>query len=250
MSGATITTPLDLIVMALKLTGALGVGQPADPSDTNDALQLLNAMIGQWNRQKTLVWHAIDVAHTSTGAENYTLGPGGDFNTPRTDKILSAYVRLLPVQNAQPVDFQLYVIPSYEDYSAICLKELTAFPSAVYYDPAYPMGNLKFWPLGNANYEYHVIIKDTIGQFTSLAQTIVLPPEYIAPLLWNLAVELAPLYQYTPNLITTKKAAITLNVLRTANAQVPLMQLAGIPGMRRGGRDLTLGNLNGLPFGI
>lgn len=250
MSGATISTPLDLILMALKLTGTLGVGQAADPSDTNDALQLLNAMIGQWNRQRTLVWHAIDVACTSTGAESYTLGPGGDFNTPRTDKILSAYARLLPVQASQPVDFQLYVMPSREDYSDIMLKNLTAFTSSVYYDPAYPMGNCFFWPLGtNSQFEYHVVIKDTIGQFTSLAQTIVLPQEYIAPLLWNLAVELAPLYQYTPNAITVGKAKVTLNVLRTANAQVPTMQLAGVPGMRRGG-DITLGNYNGLPWGI
>lgn len=91
------TTPLDIINLALKDAGVLGVGQTALAEDVNDALQRLNWMISQWAKQRWLVYHLIDLPLISTGAQSYSIGPGGDFETStRPDKIESAFMRQYP----------------------------------------------------------------------------------------------------------------------------------------------------------
>jgi hypothetical protein len=75
-------TPLDLITLALKKAGVVGVGQTPEAEDTNDAFSDLNMMLGQWNRRRWLVYHLLDVAKVSTGAASYTVGPNGGLCRP------------------------------------------------------------------------------------------------------------------------------------------------------------------------
>jgi len=86
-------TPNDLITLALKTAGVLGIGQTPDPSDTSDAFTLLNMMMGQWSKKRWLIYHLLDLPLISTGAYSYTIGPYCDFNTPRPDRIEAAFVR-------------------------------------------------------------------------------------------------------------------------------------------------------------
>lgn len=89
------TTPVELINLALKQAGVLGVGQTASAEDTNDAFRLLNMMLAQWSLKRNIVYRITDTAFAATGAETYTVGPGGDFNMPRPSKLVGAYCRQL-----------------------------------------------------------------------------------------------------------------------------------------------------------
>src|SRR3569832_53347 len=127
-------TPVDYIRLALKAANVVGIGQTADAEDTNDCFILLQAMLNQWSMKRWLVPNEVDSALTSTGASSYTVGTGGAFNITHPDRIEAAYIRLLPVNNAQPVDIPLAVIDAHEDYATITCKSITGFPVACFYD--------------------------------------------------------------------------------------------------------------------
>ncbi len=216
-------TPNDIILQALKESGVLGVGQVASAEDVNDCFFRLNLMLGQWSKKRWLVYHLVDVAKVGTGAVSYTVGPTGDFNIPRADKVESAFVRLL--NNPNPTDYPLWVTNAREDYNRVCLKSMSSFPDMVFYDADYPMGHLYVWPLPNASYEIHITVKETLTQFTALNQVINLPPEYMGAIFYNLAARLRSAWQLPPDPSIVAFAKDALGTLRQANTQVPEMTL-------------------------
>ena len=240
------TTPLDIITQALKEVGALGVGQTAHPTDVNDAFLKLNWMLSQWQRKRYLIYHLVEFSFVSTGAQCYSFGQGGnfaysqigdfnaDFNgdfssssgisvpTDRPAKIESAFIRQL----SGAVDYPLTLISSKEDYDKIALKTLSSWPSFLYYDAGWPLGWLYPWPVPLANiYELHISVVAQLNQFSSLTQTIYLPPEYFAAIFYNLAVRLYGSYQTQPNPITVAMAKESLNVLRMSNSRIANLRM-------------------------
>ena len=127
----TITTAGDLITLALKDAGILGVGQSALAMDANDALARLNMMVSQWNRRRWLIYHLVDNYLQATGAQSYTVGPGGNFNIPRPAKIASAFMRMNPGTGGQPsatsVDYNLDILEAREDWNKIQVKGIASF---------------------------------------------------------------------------------------------------------------------------
>lgn len=245
----TIKTPNDLIAQALKRCGVIGVGQTASAEDANDAFDTLNGMIAQWNRKRWLIWSLLDVACTSTGATSYTIGTGQSFDTPRPDRLEAAYVRLLPVQGNQPFDTWLQIISSHEDYATITLKNLSTWPTTIFYDSAFPVGKIYPWPVPpSGQYEVHLIIKNQIEPFTSLTEVIntLVPPEYMEALSWNLAARLRPSYQLPPDPQVIDLAKIALNTIRQANTQISTLAMPyGIPVNRQRGYGWFLGQTGG-----
>lgn len=216
----TNTTPNTIINLALKNSGVLGVGQTPLFEDTNDAFTLLNFMISQWNRKRWLVYHLIDVFFQCNGSLSYTVGPGQQFNCPRPDRIESAFFRQVIPSIPNQIDYPLEIIEARETYNMIALKTLGSFPSYVFYDSAFPTGFLYPWPLPSNLYEVHISVKETLAQFTTLAQTINLPPEYYAALLYNLACRLRTAYQLPVDNQLVALAKDSLNLIRGANAQI------------------------------
>lgn len=225
------TTAADLIMEALKIAGVTGVSQPGAAEDVSGALAHLNQMIGQWNRKRWLVYHLIDAAVTSTGAQSYSVGAGGDFNVPRPDRLEAAYFRQLIPGSPNLVDYPLEVLSAREDYSRIRLKSLTSWPQAIFYDAAYPLGRIYPHPVPQAGlFEIHLVLKDTLASFATPATSLNLPPEYEAALLWNLAVRLRSAYQAPPDPVAIGLAKDALNVIRNADAQIPRLRTPGALG--------------------
>ena len=231
-----ITTPNDLIALALRDGGIVGVGQTAKAEDMNDALNRLNAMIAQWRRKRWLVYRLVSTSKVSTGATSYTVAVGGDFNVARPDKLESAFLRM---ENVSPkVDYPLQILQAREDYNQIRVKGLTAFPSHVFYDPAYPTGVLYPWPVPSATiYSVHISTKEALAAFASLAASINLPEEYHAALLYNLAVRLRIAYRLPADEGLIGLAKDALNVIRESNTQIAQLRMPG-PLKRGGGYDV------------
>ena len=221
------TTPSDIIIQALKKSGIIGVGQSAAAEDMNDAFQDLNDMIAQWARKRWLIWHLVEVSVISTGHQAYSIGPGGDFDVAsRPDRLEAAFLRQVVQSQPSRVDYPLQLIQARETYNQIALKTLSSFPMYVFYDSAYPMGYVYAWPVPQASiYSLHLTIKAQLSQFTSLAQDIVMPPEYIAALKWNLAIRLAVSYKIPVDAGMVALAKDSLNVIRNANTQIPLLDM-------------------------
>lgn len=224
------TTVLDIVTLALKDCGALGVGQTALPEDANDAFTKLNWMLAQWNRKRWLVYHLIDKQITSTGAQFYSIGPSGADITmsERPDKLESAFFRQLVQSQPNQIDYPLEILQSHEDYNNIALKSLVSFPSYVFYNPAYPNGNLFPWPIPQPDiYALWFTFKEILAQFTSLAQVIVLPTEYMAALHYNLVIRLYPQYSRAdPTFqINVQLAKDSLNVIRESYTAISRLQM-------------------------
>lgn len=222
----------DLVEWSMRTAGVADEFQSVSSRGANDALLMLNAMIGQWSKKRYLVYHLKDHAITSTGALYYTIGPGQDFDTDNPDRIESAYVRLIGTSDAQAIDYPLRIIPTYEDYNTITLKSLRTWPSSVFYDSDYPIGRLYIWPKADTTFEIHITTKDQLQQFPNLDQDIVLPGEYMEALMWNLAGRLALMWRLPPDPMVAALAQETLSTIRSANLQVPWRKpQADLPGM-------------------
>lgn len=225
-------TVLDLITLALKQAGVVGVGQNVSDEDAADSLSLLNAMLGQWAIRRWVVYALQDVSVLSKGVQTYTYGPGGDFNQASTDHLEAGYFRFLNSTSPQAPDYPLELITSYEDWCRIRLKSLTSWPQYVFFDGSYPLANVNFWPIpASGLYQLHLITKKPVSAFTGLTQTINLPPQYQEPLLYNLGMRLRTQYQLPPDPQLKALADASLMSLRDSNAQVPRLRIPdSIPG--------------------
>jgi hypothetical protein len=212
-------SPNDIVASALRTAGILGIGQEASNDDLRDGFQHLNMMLATWNQKRAHVFGMDDFSILATGAVSYTVGPGGDFSIPRPDRIEAAYIR----QNYEadnPVDFPLTILTSREDYSRIGLKDLSSFPSVVYYNQSYPLGELFVWPVPQSVYEIHLVVRTQLQGFATPADMVNLPPQYLDAILWNLALRLCILYRVDPGSVTAMAKA-SLQGITGTNVQIP-----------------------------
>jgi len=279
----------NLIRLALLNSGAVSLQQTIFAEEMYTALDMLSGLLAQWQRRRWLVWSLTDTSCISGGQQSYMIGPNGDFNVPRPDKIESAFARLLtstsqqftgltsnggvvmlPPGSTLPtdptglppgtywnnggvlmvtpgdpatsstlfIDYPLAIITAREDYNEISLKQLTTFPAAVFYDSAYPTGNLYFWPIPQASqWELHVTTKTALSAPIALSTMLVLPPEYQQAMMYTLACMVRPAYGLPPDPTLLGQARAAVNTVRVANAQVAELDLpaAVLPIGARGG---------------
>lgn len=218
------TTPVELINLALKQVGALGVGQTASAEDVADAFKMLNMMLAQWSVKRNVVYQILDVSCSATGAQTYSVGTGGDFNTPRPSRLFGAYCRQLN-NPGLPVDYPLELLQSISDYSRISTKTMGSLPSLVWYDPQMPMGVLHTWPVATTGYELHILALKPLGKFSSAYDDITLPEVYEEALMYNLAGRLYALYGIQPNPVVVALANASLATVRQSNLQIATMRM-------------------------
>lgn len=221
------TTVRDVLVAALQDSGAFGRGMPPPNDAINGGLQLLNWMLSEWNRKRWLVYRIADVHAQATGAETYSIGPGEYFDSvgPRPAKLYYAFMRQVGVSVGTPVDYPLTLINSHEDYSRIRLKYLTSWPYAVFYDPTFPNGTLRFWPRPSAPYYLHVGISQILTRYDSINDDLDLPEEYDATIYYNLVVRFSARYRIPADPVMVSLAKDGLNTLREANNAVSTLRM-------------------------
>ena len=230
------TTWLEIVDLVLRDSGVVGTGQTPSAQMQNDAKRRMNMMIGQWKRKRWLVYHLIDISTPCDGSLFYTLGAGQTFNVPRTDQLQAAFARQTNVSNPSGrVDFPLQLIHSYEDYSTITLKNMSAGPAYyVFYDSGYPVAKVYPWPLMNSGYELHLIIKAELDSIGELTDTIVLPPEYEEALYQVSMQRTRAAFFLPPDATIDRNAKAALATLRAANFQVPTMTMPSAVTPRNG----------------
>lgn len=266
------TTATDLISLAFRAAGVVGVAQTPLPRDLADGLNLVNMMLEQWQRRRWLVYHLVDRALLMSNKKSYTIGPGADFDVMRPDRVEAAFIRFNPTPgqngasdfnadfgpdfggepdpgNGMPIDYGLRLLESREDYNRIALKNLRSFPQYLFYDSANTWGNLFPWPIPNNQYELHISLKEVLGQFPSLTTVITLPPEYAEAIWTNLTLRVGALYPGVAKVdpLIAAMARASLGTIRGANAQVPTLQMPRALVPRGGGYNIfgdTSGPIN------
>jgi hypothetical protein len=232
-------TALQVIFLALRMAGRITDEQSvADGSkDVDDAFSLLVMMLAQWQRRRWLIWNEEEISFIANGRTTYTIGLGQDFNTARPDEIHAAWVRMQPFAGPNAVDLPLTIITAKEDWARTTIKDLKSLPTHVFYDSAFPVGRIHFWPVPpGGQYEMHLVVKAGLPVPSSIYDTLALPPEYFDAVVNNLACRIivASGGQISPFLMGYAKSS--LETLKMANTQIGLLQM---PSFSARGSDVS-----------
>ena len=239
------TTARDIITAALEDVGVVGLGQTPLGEDMEFGLIRLNRMIGQFNRRRWLIYHLVEITCISTGNQTYSVGPGGDFNVSRPDRLEDGCFFRRNISNGPDfnidfnldlgpatsvgsgqVDYPLTLIEARETYNRIALKGLTTWPSDVFYDASFPNGTLHIYPVPAAGvFELHLLLKDSLQTFATPNTVLAMPVEYEEALEYNLALRFCAKYQLDASKEIAGLARAALSTIRSANSQVPLLRM-------------------------
>ena len=216
-------------IFALKKAGIIGVGQSALAEDINDTFTELNDMLSQWQNERWKIWHLVEtkiIANGKGGDSNpYFVGPGGDINMVRPDRVEKAFNRQINPANPNQIDYDLTEMQSYEDWAYVALKTLVSFPSYYFYDAAMPLGKLYIWPVPTpAIYEPHIITKEVLNRFSALNIPSTLPLSYDAAIKWSLARRTRANYRKPKDEEINALARGAINVLRKSNTTIPALR--------------------------
>jgi hypothetical protein len=218
-------TARDIITLALQDAGVTGQGLTPSAVDINNGFTRLNDMLAQWNEQRWLIYHLVATDLLMTGATSYTVGPGGQFSIPRPSHLEAARV----IQNSPPspndVGWPLDIVQSMEAYNNIRMQHLGSFPRYVFLDSDWPLSKVYFWPLPSNRYTCRIITKAALQSFANLSDDYNMPPMYLRAIRFNLQDELLSAYKLPPDEYLSARAAGALNVVRNANAQIPVLKL-------------------------
>lgn len=219
---------------ALKLIGVLDPTETMSAPDADDGLALLNNLVDGWNIERLYIYTIMEVVANFAGA-SATIGPAMQINTPRPNRIESAFYR------KSGIDYPLNII-DVDAYDAIGLKTVAGdYPQVLYYTGDSPTGMVYVWPVPTAN-EYHLQVMAQLTAFTDLDTVYGLPQGYAKALQYTLAEELAPMYGKQAPPSVSRIAINMRRVLKRANVVVPTLAVH-LPGnSAAGGRINILSN--------
>lgn len=180
------TTAIDLINSSARLAGILASGETLTADEANDALNVLNDVLEGWSTGTISAWETPNEAFTLVpGQAQYTIGPGGDFNTERPVQIEAAYTTI------NGVDFPIQIIDLLQ-YNLLSLKTLS---EQIVLQMAYvndmPLGRILMWPVPSTAVPITFGVSRIITPMASLSAAINYPQGAAKALRYTLAIELA-----------------------------------------------------------
>lgn len=208
---------LGLITSSMRLVGAIASGETPTADEANDALDVLNDILEAWATENLMLYRNENDQYSLTpNKQSYTIGPIGDFNAVRPVTIEGAFVTY------NGLDFPLRVLNT-EQWNGIALKNFSApIPSALYYVPTFPLGNIYLWPAPSQAIPLTLAVNMQFSQLANVSQSISLPPGYKKALRYVLAVELAPEFgvEAPPSVVVVARDMI--GNIKAANRQQPV----------------------------
>ncbi|KKL11993.1 hypothetical protein LCGC14_2540210 [marine sediment metagenome] len=237
-------TALNLITDAFEEARVYSPGESIPNAKSAAALRKLNRMLESWSNENFLLHFQTEETLTLTaGQASYTIGTSGspDFNTVRPLEILKGTF----IRRTSTLDEPL-AVKSFEEYRLRRDKASGSVPWWISYNPTYPNGQLVLWWSPDSAYALHLLSLKALTNFSDLTTTVSLPPGYESAIVYNLGLELGPVYgkKIRPDLVAL--AARAVRVLKNRNAQrIPPKQLEVGSFTRRHGRS---NNINSGPF--
>ena len=183
------TTALQLITSSLRKLGAVAAGESLDADEQSDALAALNQILESWNLKGLALFRRENAAYTLVPSQQaYSVGSGADFDGPRPITLHSAFV------TRGGIDYPLAVLTQ-EQWNDILQKSTQSeIPEGVYYEPTFPDGTLRFWPVPLEALTVTLAIDMQLAAVADINDALSFPPGYERALLYALAVDLAPEY--------------------------------------------------------
>ena len=183
------TTALQLVTSSLRKLGAVAAGEAPDADEQSDALAALNQIIESWNIQGLALYRRENAAYTLVPSQQtYTIGSGSDFDGARPITLNCAFV------TRGGIDYQLEPLTQAQWNEILQKSQESQLPEAVYYEPTFPDGTLRFWPVPLEALTVTLAINMQLGAVADINDDLAFPPGYERALVYALAVDLAPEY--------------------------------------------------------
>lgn len=226
-------TALDVISSALRLIGVLGSGEVPSAEEANDSLRVMNDMIDSWNAERLMIYNIQRLLFSLTPLQqNYTCGPGGDFDIPRPSQIDS--FGIISLNNpAQPLELPMEMM-NLQEFQLLPVKNIqSTLPLYVYDDQAFPLRNLFFWVIPTQAVQVAIYPWASLSAPADLTTVMAFPPGYAKAFRYNLAVDLAAEFPVVPANVLTIVSAIAAQskgIIKSAN--IPKLYLYCDPAIR------------------
>lgn len=183
----------NIIEAALRKLGVLALGQTPETEQYTNAQLALNSTIALLQTKGMPLWARSDYTITLVASQrDYTIGYGQTLNTPFPLKIHSIFVETTTggaMRELLPI--------AYKDFLTLN-TETTGTPVNYTYQPKVNLGVISIWPMADSTaastYTLKVTYQRPFYAFTTSTETIDMPQEWQLPVIYNLAVVLAPEY--------------------------------------------------------
>ena len=216
------TTVSDIGYRAMRLIGAIGVGETMTTDESADMLESLQAMMDSWNTERLFVYYIKEDTLTLTGGDaEYTMGPSGDINTTRPVRIdNSCFVRF------NSIDFPLQLI-EVQAWNSIPAKDTASnIPMYLYVVMEYPLIKLKVYTEPtSASAVLHISSWKPLQAFAALTDDLALPPGYLDAITYSLAERIAPEYGKELPVTVARTAARCRANIKRVNAPMRNLRL-------------------------
>jgi hypothetical protein len=249
-------TVLDIVTDACIENNIISPGEVPDGEIGQWGFRKINYLLDLWATAKKYVYASAfndyvlpaNLAVAADGSAKATIGPAPGatyFATQRPVKILSASAI---INNTTPPVLAPIQINDNQWWAGVTLPGITSmYPTDLFYNPAFPNGELYLWPISNTNFGLRLETWVLLSQFASITDPIggpgaamTVPPGYRNAIMLTLAEMMMPgaekQNQQLVALAAQARAAVFGNNAPSANIST---LDSGMPGNQEGRRSTT-----------
>ncbi len=214
-----------LIRSAMRKAGVLSSGETAETTREAEALEALQVMLRSWAQKRILVFASTKESFSLVSTQSlYTWGPSGNITTTRPHQLLGAFIRV------SGTDYPVEII-SEGRYRDISSKATAGRPEYLFYHPLYPLGAIYLYPtpqdIETMWLESMKPFAET-SSFGTVADMISFPANYEEPIVYGLAIRIAPEYgvQMSAEAVAIAKESYDSLIILNASNQVEPISLS------------------------
>jgi len=180
-----------IILRSMRMIGEKPRGATLDANEQVETLDELNTFMESLNNEKLMCYSVTQDLHLlSVSTATYTIGPGATIDTARPTKIVDPCW----IRDSTGYDYQLKVV-NLETYGLLSDKSSGAtIPTMLYYDAGYSStstASVTVYPPPSAGLTLYMHSWKQLQTFSSLSQTVMMPPGYRLFMESNFALHLA-----------------------------------------------------------
>lgn len=188
-------TVTELLQLALRDSGAVGMAQVPGPNYIQDAFERLKLLLAEWSDSGLLIPYVTQIAFPQVSGKNtYTIGPSGaDVAAARPLSVQTAFLRRDSVSGPSSLDYP-YWVTSMDNYAAIREKFASGLGRVLCYNPTFPNGTVYLWPTPDGPDQTFMTGEFEIADPANIFEELVFPGAYRPALQSNLTMEIAAGY--------------------------------------------------------
>lgn len=211
-------TPRSICTSALSLLGITQPGRAPAENDMKAASDMLRMMLDSWSTQLLTIYQTTTLVFDFVPNQaTYSLGPTGDWVTERPMTLDYCYVRYA-AGSGTPVDTPVQILNDAQRAAITAKSILSPIPTSVYYNAEVPNAKLTFWPVPSSTYSAVLWLNSPLLTFDNLSDELQFPRGYEQALVYNLAIQLAPMYNKSVKPEVIVIAEKSMSSMKTINA--------------------------------